>query len=149
MDRSITAEVAFNMLVFRQNMKVGQAPCDMYDASKLKAKDAGRPRFHVLLREPSPEEVMHPIANLYTIKKGPLVRKLMIRIRTVQGHSGARKAAADRIGQRMMPKTEYPLLLMHSTLEKCTDQFKQQGLPPGGYLRLRNDKYLVDPSQFV
>ena len=57
MDRSITAEVAFNMLVFRRKMKVGQAPCEMYDACKLKRKDSGRPRFHLLVREPSREEI--------------------------------------------------------------------------------------------
>jgi hypothetical protein len=53
MDRSITAEVALNVLALRRKMKVGQAPYDMYDACKLKAKDVGRPRFHLLVREPS------------------------------------------------------------------------------------------------
>ncbi len=67
-DRSLTAEVAFNLAILQQKIKPGQAQHELYHACKLRKKDEGRPRLHLLVREPNRAEVADPVANKYMIK---------------------------------------------------------------------------------
>ncbi len=145
-DRSLSAEIAFNVAVLMGNMKPEQSPYEIYDVCKLLSKDAGRPRFNLLAREPSREEIGDEMAKRYMIRKGPLNGKLLLRVRTVQGHSGSRKEMTERIGQRCMPSPQYPLLLMHSTAMANVDSIGQYGLTPGGMQRRRLDNYFVDTT---
>ncbi len=81
---------------------------EIYGCFKLLQKDAGRPFFHVLVREPSREEISDDGIKPYMIVGGPLPGKILLRIRSVQGHSGARAQNMMRINQKVVPRLSTP-----------------------------------------
>jgi hypothetical protein len=145
---SISAELAFNVSVSQGVMLKQQKPWEIYGCFKLQVKDTGRPRFHVLVREPSREEISDEGIMPYMIAGGPLAGKILLRIRTVQGHSGARAQNMVRINQKVVPKVEYPALLMHSTKLKFMQSIGRSGLVPGGLTRGRVDVFMADANDF-
>ena len=72
---AISAELAFNVAVSQGIMLKQQKPWEIYDCFKLQVKDTGRPRFHVLVREPSREEISDEKIMPYMIRGGPLAGK--------------------------------------------------------------------------
>ena len=82
-DRSMPMEVAYNEAIYRNKILPQQDPGEIYAACKLRKKDTGRPRFHLLVREPSREEIAHPLKKRCMIKKCPWADFLVLRIRTV------------------------------------------------------------------
>ena len=71
------------------------------------------------------------------INKGPLAGKMMLRVRTVQGHSGVTKELIKRVNQNEVAKNDYPVLLMHSTQAALLGSISVRGLIPGGFTRGR------------
>ena len=131
---AISAELAFNVGILCGKMYKEQTRSDLfYGFCKLEQKDFNRPRFHVLVREPSRTELNDASARKYMIIGGPLNGKLLLRIRSVQGHSGARAQHMTRINQRLVPKVEFPTLLMHSTKSSLLESIGLYGLQPGGH----------------
>ncbi len=53
-----------------------------------------------------------------------------------------------RINQKMVPKVEYPALLMHSTKLKFVESIGHTGLTPGGLSRGRVDVFMADANDF-
>ena len=86
---AISAELAFNVGILCGKMYKEQTRSDLYGCLKLVQKDINRPRFHVRVREASRTELNDTSARKYMIAGGPLGGKLLLRIRSVQGHTAA------------------------------------------------------------
>ena len=134
-DQSICMELAYNAAISRGILAETCSPSDVYTCLKLQWKDRGRGRFHLLLRDASFEESCDPTTKKYIITTGPLAGKMMLRIRTVQGHSGVMQERIRRVNQREVEKHDYPALLMHSTQAALLGSIGLPGLIPGGLTR--------------
>ena len=97
-DGSLSAEVAFALLTQRHMFHQGDSPRTLYDALMLNKKDAGRPRFQVLIRHPSKQEVDDDVACRYIFTHGKMSGMILLRIRSVQGHSGEAMRNISRVG---------------------------------------------------
>ena len=53
-----------------------------------------------------------------------------------------------RINQRLVPKVEYPALLMHSTNVALLQSISLRGLIPGGLTRQRVDVFMANALEF-
>ena len=147
-DGSMSSELAFNVGIVCGKMNKKQLPSDLYTCFKLQQKDINRARFHVLVRDPTTVEINDVNARKYMINVGPLGGKLLLRIRTVQGHSGVRATQMTRVNQRLVPKVEYPALLMHSTNVALLQSISLRGLIPGGLTRQRVDVFMANALEF-
>ena len=146
---AISAELAFNVGILCGKMYKEQSPSDLYGFCILEQKDINRPRFHVLVREPSRTELNDVSARKYMIIGGPLNGKLLLRIRSVQGHSGARAQHMTRINHKFVPNVEFPTLLMHSTKISLLESIGRHGLMPGGLTRGRVDVFMSNAEDFA
>ena len=147
----MSAVTAINMLILRNKIPRGTPPSELYTFCKLWKKDKDRPRYQLLVRNPSREETVgksvKPEIQLFMIKEAgdahrDMLGKVIVRVRCTQGHSrGDRiprqvmplvhEAADDRIGQTEVPGKEYPLVIMHATTVAKMDSIQTLGLIPG------------------
>ena len=115
----------------------------------LQEKDRGRPRFQVLVRYPTQQEKDDEAADCYIFNRGELAGKILLRVRSVQGHSGEAMKSITRVGQVLVEKKAVPLILIHSTLAENMDRILVKGLLPGGPRHERVDNFFVEPEGFA
>ena len=166
-DKSLSSTTAMNMLIVKKLVPPGTPPAAIYNYCKLFKKDAGRARYHVLVRDPSREELSLEGDVARTVLMGNTFRadiapfiitdasiqypqmwgKVLLRVRCTQGHSSSSDLAQRspetrpliRIGQTRIPGKEYPMVLMHATLWANYKSIRSSGLRPGGMRRSRDD----------
>ena len=69
-DNSLSSTTAINMLILRSKVARDTPPRDLYTFCKLFKKDKDRPRYHLLVRDPSREEMFIPEVNPGVINEG-------------------------------------------------------------------------------
>ena len=148
-DASLGGEIAFALLLQKHVFRQGDSPRTLYDAMMLKEKDRGRPRFQVLVRYPTTEEKEDEVADRYIFRLGALSGMILLRIRSVQGHSGETMQRISRVGHVVVEKAAVPRILMHSTLSAHLEHILKKGLLPGGPRHERVDSFFVGAEEFA
>ena len=149
LDGSLGAEIAFAFLLQRHVFRPGDSPRTLYDAFMLQEKDRGCPRFQVLVRYPTHQEKDDEAAERYIFNRGELAGQILLRVRSVQGHSGEAMKSITRVGQVLVEKKAVPLILIHSTPAENMDRSLVKGLLPGGPRHERVDNFFVEPEGFA
>ena len=99
MDSSVSTVAALNALIMRKELPEDTVPGDLYKYLILFRKDAGRPRYRMLVRDPSREETVSTGAECFSNQIRPcqirdagenkcmIHGKIFLRTRCAQGHS--------------------------------------------------------------
>jgi hypothetical protein len=114
-DNSMSAVTAINVLILKNRVPRGSAPRDIYTFCKLFKKDKDRPRYHLLVRDPSREEIFIPEVNPGVVNEGRCWKpgvipfmiedagshhsmtwgKVIVRVRCAQGHGAQPETERD------------------------------------------------------
>ena len=130
--KSACAEILFNAAVADGIAPPEEWPRDICECFRLSQRDVDRPRFMMLVREPSLEEPRNENLRPYTIFEGDHKNLLLLRIRAVQGHSGTYDPCTfPPFLKRIEDRASYPQLLMHSTKLKFLESISNLGILPG------------------